>query len=42
VALAESGRIRLDSELFSFDQLETAYDALRSGALRGRAMVVMP
>ncbi|MCW2570870.1 MAG: Alcohol dehydrogenase GroES domain protein [Frankiales bacterium] len=42
VALAGSGRIRLDSELFGFDQLETAYDALRRGALRGRAMVVMP
>jgi propanol-preferring alcohol dehydrogenase len=41
VALAGSGAITLRSELFGFDRLEQAYDALRRGQLRGRAVVVM-
>lgn len=41
VALAGSGAITMASELFGFDRLEHAYDALRRGELIGRAVVVM-
>jgi propanol-preferring alcohol dehydrogenase len=41
VAMAKSGTIKLHSELFGLDQLEHAYDLLRHGQLRGRAVVVM-
>jgi propanol-preferring alcohol dehydrogenase len=39
VALAESGALRLENELFAFDQLPLAYQRLRAGDLRGRAVV---
>lgn len=41
VAMARSGAVKLRSELFGFDQLEHAYELLRRGELRGRAVVVM-
>jgi propanol-preferring alcohol dehydrogenase len=39
VALAEGGALRLENELFAFDQLPLAYERLRAGDLRGRAVV---
>jgi alcohol dehydrogenase, propanol-preferring len=39
VALAERGDLRLENELFAFDQLPLAYERLRAGDLRGRAVV---
>jgi alcohol dehydrogenase, propanol-preferring len=41
VAMARSGAVKLYSELFAFDQLEDAYELLRRGELRGRAVVIM-
>ena len=38
-ALAERGDLRLENELFAFDQLPLAYERLRAGDLRGRAVV---
>ncbi|KAI0385208.1 alcohol dehydrogenase GroES domain protein [Hypomontagnella monticulosa] len=40
--LAKSGKLRIDVQRFSFDELEKAYDALRTGKLTGRAVVVFP
>ncbi|MCU1396558.1 MAG: putative alcohol dehydrogenase [Ilumatobacteraceae bacterium] len=39
VKLAEQGLIRSDADLFSFDRVQDAYDALHHGTLRGRAVV---
>ncbi|HEY2302808.1 MAG TPA: alcohol dehydrogenase catalytic domain-containing protein [Acidimicrobiales bacterium] len=39
VALAELGALRLENELFAFNQLPLAYERLRAGDLRGRAVV---
>ncbi|KAI1140823.1 alcohol dehydrogenase GroES domain protein [Hypoxylon sp. FL0543] len=41
-ALARSGKLRIDVERFAFDELDEAYDALRTGRLNGRAVVVFP
>jgi alcohol dehydrogenase, propanol-preferring len=41
VALAEQGVTKIESERFPFDQVEVAYERLRAGELRSRA-VVMP
>jgi propanol-preferring alcohol dehydrogenase len=41
IALARAGRIRADVERFSLEDAQQAYDALRAGRLKGRA-VVMP
>jgi alcohol dehydrogenase, propanol-preferring len=39
VKLAEQGLIRSDADLFPFDKVAEAYDALHHGTLRGRAVV---
>ncbi len=39
VALAEGGRIQTDADVFTFDRVAEAYEALASGTLRGRAVV---
>jgi D-arabinose 1-dehydrogenase-like Zn-dependent alcohol dehydrogenase len=39
VRLAEQGRIRVDVDVYDFDQVESALDDLRQGRLRGRAVV---
>jgi alcohol dehydrogenase, propanol-preferring len=39
VALAETGDIRIDVELFPLERAAEAYEAFRSGDLRGRAVV---
>jgi alcohol dehydrogenase, propanol-preferring len=39
VALAEAGKLRMDNELFAFDDLPAAYERVRTGNLRGRAVV---
>jgi propanol-preferring alcohol dehydrogenase len=41
VALCEQGSVRVESELFSFDETGDAYERLRSGELRSRAVVVL-
>jgi propanol-preferring alcohol dehydrogenase len=41
VALAERGRLQFTNELFSFADIAAAYDRVRSGDLKGRAVVVM-
>jgi alcohol dehydrogenase, propanol-preferring len=41
IALARAGRIRAHVERFSLDNVTRAYDSLRAGRLKGRA-VVMP
>lgn len=38
-ALAESGRIRVDVDLFPLDRVAEAYEAMEAGTLRGRAVV---
>ncbi|KAI2466750.1 alcohol dehydrogenase GroES domain protein [Annulohypoxylon bovei var. microspora] len=40
--LARNGRLRIDVERFAFDELDKAYEALRNGTLKGRAVVVFP
>jgi propanol-preferring alcohol dehydrogenase len=40
IALADAGRIRADVDLFPLDQVVEAYEAMESGTLRGRAVVV--
>ena len=42
LALARAGRIRAQVQEFSLDHVVTAYDALRSGRISGRAVVVPP
>jgi len=39
--LATDGKLRIDIERFSFDHIQEAYDRLRKGQLRGRAVIVM-
>lgn len=39
VKLAEQGLIRSDADLFGFDRVADAYEALHHGTLRGRAVV---
>ncbi|OTA98956.1 hypothetical protein M426DRAFT_325563 [Hypoxylon sp. CI-4A] len=41
-ALAKSGKLRIDIEKFDFNDLGKAYDALRAGTLKGRAVVIFP
>ena len=38
--LAEDGKLQIDIQKFSFDQIEAAYDLLRAGTLTGRAVIV--
>jgi len=40
VALARAGKIRVDVEAFSLDRAPEAYERLRRGEIRGRAVVV--
>ena len=40
IALADSGRIRADADLFPLDRVVEAYEAMEAGTLRGRAVVV--
>ncbi|XXH01854.1 hypothetical protein Hte_008216 [Hypoxylon texense] len=40
--LARSGKLRIDIQQFPFEEVQTAYDALRAGTLTGRAVVVFP
>lgn len=40
LTLARSGRLRIETERFALDDVEAAYEALRSGAVRSRAVVV--
>jgi len=40
IALADSGRIRADADLFPLARVAEAYEAMEAGALRGRAVVV--
>jgi len=40
IALAESGRIRADVDLFPLARVAEAYEAMETGTLRGRAVVV--
>jgi propanol-preferring alcohol dehydrogenase len=39
--LAEEGQLLIETEAFAFDQIPAAYEKLRSGALRGRAVISM-
>jgi propanol-preferring alcohol dehydrogenase len=39
IALAESGRIRIDVDVFTLDRVSEAYQAMEAGSLRGRAVV---
>ena len=41
VALAEAGTIRVDVDLFTFDQVAEAYAALAAGTVRSRAVVTV-
>lgn len=41
VALAEQGKLRIETESFAFAEIEQAYQKLREGALRNRALIVM-
>ena len=41
-ALAEQGKLKIDKELFAFEDVELAYDRLRKGQLVGRAVVTFP
>jgi len=40
IALADSGRIRADVDLFPLDRVAEAYESMEAGTLRGRAVVV--
>jgi propanol-preferring alcohol dehydrogenase len=40
IALADSGRIRADVDLFPLERVAEAYEAMEAGTLRGRAVVV--
>ncbi|KAI1381442.1 alcohol dehydrogenase GroES domain protein [Hypoxylon crocopeplum] len=40
--LAKSGKLRIDVQKFSFDEVQKGYDTLRAGTLTGRAVVVFP
>jgi alcohol dehydrogenase, propanol-preferring len=40
IALAEAGRIRAHVQRFSLDDAPQAYDGMRGGSLRGRAVIV--
>jgi propanol-preferring alcohol dehydrogenase len=42
VTLAAAGRIRSDVDLFGWDDVAEAYDAMEAGSLRGRAVVTPP
>lgn len=39
VELAEGGGVRIEAERFSFDRIPDAYESLRSGAVKSRAVV---
>ncbi len=39
IALADSGRLRVDVDLFPLDRVAEAYEAMEAGTLRGRAVV---
>ena len=40
IALAATGRIRAHVQRFELDDAATAYQAMREGALEGRAVIV--
>lgn len=40
IALAQQGRIHVETESFSLDQANEVYERMRKGSLRGRAVVV--
>ena len=39
IALAESGEIKVEVDLFPFDQIELAYEKMEKGELKGRAVI---
>ncbi|KAL4737911.1 hypothetical protein BDV11DRAFT_171509 [Aspergillus similis] len=39
--LASDGKLRIDIDKFGFDQIPEAYDRLRKGQLKGRAVIVI-
>lgn len=39
--LAQDGKLRIDIDRFTFDQIPEAYERLRKGELKGRAVIVM-
>jgi len=41
IALAEAGKIRNDVDVYSFDEVEKAYEKLVNGQLQGRAVIKM-
>ncbi|CAB5078192.1 unannotated protein [freshwater metagenome] len=40
IALAESGRLRVDVDVFPLDRVAEAYEKMEAGELRGRAVVI--
>ena len=40
IALADAGRIRVDADFFSLDDVALAYEKMERGELRGRAVVI--
>lgn len=40
--LATDGKLRIDIDRFDFDQIPKAYEKLRKGELKGRAVIIMP
>jgi propanol-preferring alcohol dehydrogenase len=40
IALAESGKLRVDADIFPLDQVAEAYEKMERGELRGRAVVI--
>ncbi|MEX1217478.1 MAG: alcohol dehydrogenase catalytic domain-containing protein [Acidimicrobiales bacterium] len=40
IALAESGKLRIDVDVFPLDQVAEAYEKMERGELRGRAVIV--
>ncbi|KAI1500275.1 GroES-like protein [Biscogniauxia marginata] len=41
-SLVKQGKVRVDVQRSSFDQVQKAYDELRAGTLTGRAVIVFP
>jgi propanol-preferring alcohol dehydrogenase len=40
IALADAGRISVDADFFSLDDVALAYEKMERGELRGRAVVI--
>ncbi|RLL94973.1 hypothetical protein CFD26_103799 [Aspergillus turcosus] len=40
--LATDGKLRIDIDRFAFDEIPQAYEKLKKGELKGRAVIVMP